>query len=107
MDWYGKRELTTREWRVVQLVAKAMKNPEIAQVMGTTNNMVKNYLKVIFDKTGMNTRLELALWYVKLREERRTHGEHAGNVGAGVRGGVSAAVGSKAGGQRARAASAH
>jgi DNA-binding NarL/FixJ family response regulator len=40
-----------------------MKNKEIAEVIGTTENVVKNYLRVIYDETGMNTRLELALWY--------------------------------------------
>jgi len=31
--------------------------------MGTTEQMVKNHLRVIFDKTGMDSRLELALWF--------------------------------------------
>jgi len=41
-----------------------MTNKEIAKDAGTTENMVKNYLRVIFDKTGMFSRLELALWNV-------------------------------------------
>jgi len=41
-----------------------LKNSEIAAIVGNTEYVLKNYLKAIFDKTGMWTRLELALWYV-------------------------------------------
>ena len=61
------KALTAREKRITVLVAQGLKNDEIAGIIGTTENMIKNYLKTIFDKTGMWTRLELALWYVKRR----------------------------------------
>ena len=37
-------------------------NREIGQNIGTTEQVVKNYLRVIFDKLGVWSRLELALY---------------------------------------------
>jgi len=45
-----------------------MKNREVAEAIGTTEHVVKNYLRVIYDKLGLWNRVELALWY----ESRRT-----------------------------------
>ena len=56
--------LTEKEWRIIELVSEGLKSKEIASLIGTTEHVSKNYLRVIFDKTGMSTRLELALWYV-------------------------------------------
>jgi len=54
--------LTELEREVVDLVTLGLTNPQVALKIGTTEVMVKNYMKSIFDKTGMDTRLELALW---------------------------------------------
>jgi DNA-binding NarL/FixJ family response regulator len=61
----ASRLLTAKQWAITKLVADGLKNKEIARKLGTTENMVKNYLRAIFDKTGMWSRLELALWFVK------------------------------------------
>jgi len=37
-------------------------NPEIALAMGTTEQVIKNHLRNVFDKLGVWTRLELALY---------------------------------------------
>jgi DNA-binding NarL/FixJ family response regulator len=60
--------LTQKEEQITALVVKGMKNHDIAQIIGTTTNMIKNSLRVIFDKTGTWSRLELALWYLKGNE---------------------------------------
>ncbi len=39
-----------------------MKNKEIAQRVGTTEQVVKNYLRKVYDKLGVADRLELALF---------------------------------------------
>ena len=57
--------LTAKENKITALVALGLKNEEIARMIGTTTNMIKNYLRGIFDKTGTWSRLELALWYVR------------------------------------------
>ena len=66
---YGKRTPSEREQRVIELVAQGLKNREVANEIGTTEHVVKNYLRVIYDKLGLWNRVELALWY-----EARKHG---------------------------------
>ena len=61
---YGTRVPSEREQRVIELVAQGLKNCEVAKEIGTTEHVVKNYLRVIYDKLGMWNRVELALWYV-------------------------------------------
>jgi two-component system nitrate/nitrite response regulator NarL len=61
---YGTRIPSEREQRVIELVAQGLKNREVADEIGTTEHVVKNYLRVIYDKLGMWNRVELALWYV-------------------------------------------
>lgn len=53
-----------------------MKNRDVADAIGTTEHVVKNYLRVIYDKLGLWNRVELALWY----ESRR----HDGGLQSGV-----------------------
>lgn len=68
---YGTLAPSKREETVIQLVAEGLKNREVADAMGTTENMVKNHLRAIFDKLGFWNRVELALWYESHRRERR------------------------------------
>jgi DNA-binding NarL/FixJ family response regulator len=63
-------KLTVREQKVTALVAEGHKNKEIASILGTTENMIKNYIRVLLDKTGNWSRLELALWQLKREQER-------------------------------------
>ena len=65
---YGNRVPSEREQRVIQLVAQGMKNREVAEAIGTTEHVVKNYLRVIYDKLGLWNRVELALWYESRRD---------------------------------------
>jgi len=66
---YGKRVPNERERRVIELVAQGLKNSEVAEAIGTTEHVVKNYLRVIYDKLGLWNRVELALWYEARRHE--------------------------------------
>jgi DNA-binding NarL/FixJ family response regulator len=66
---YGTRTPSEREQRVIALVAQGLKNSEVAEVIGTTEHVVKNYLRVIYDKLGLWNRVELALWYEARRYE--------------------------------------
>jgi len=62
-DRYGSRIPSEREHRVIQLVADGLKNNEVAEILGISEHVVKNYLRVIYDKLGLWNRVELALWY--------------------------------------------
>jgi DNA-binding NarL/FixJ family response regulator len=54
--------LTVKEVQVATLVWEGLTNREIAVVIGTTEQVVKNYLRNTFDKLGVWSRLELALY---------------------------------------------
>jgi DNA-binding NarL/FixJ family response regulator len=54
--------LETKELKIVSLLVQGMKNKEIADRFNTTEQVVKNVLRGIFDKTGVSDRLELALF---------------------------------------------
>ncbi len=56
-----------REEQVIQLVAEGLKNREVADAIGIKEHVVKNYLRVIYDKLGLWNRVELALWYQSRR----------------------------------------
>lgn len=58
-----------REQRVIELVAQGLKNREVADEIGTTEHVIKNYLRSIYDKLGLWNRVELALWYEARRHE--------------------------------------
>jgi len=64
---YGNRVPSAREHRVIELEAQGLKNRDVAQAIGTTEHVVKNYLRVIYDKLGLWNRVELALWYESRR----------------------------------------
>jgi DNA-binding NarL/FixJ family response regulator len=57
-----KVQLTPKETVIVSCVTQGMKNKEIAVRVGTTEQVVKNYLRKVYDKLGVADRLELALY---------------------------------------------
>ncbi len=57
-----KVQLTPKESLIVSCVTQGMKNKEIALRVGTTEQVVKNYLRKVYDKLGVADRLELALF---------------------------------------------
>lgn len=57
-----KVQLTPKEALIVSCVTQGMKNKEIALRVGTTEQVVKNYLRKVYDKLGVADRLELALY---------------------------------------------
>ena len=64
-DTVGARvrdRLTPREMQIVALIVQGCKNKDIAAQLGTKEQVVKNYLRSIYDKTGVSDRLELALF---------------------------------------------
>jgi DNA-binding NarL/FixJ family response regulator len=70
---YGKRTPSEREQLVIELVAQGLKNREVADAIGTTEHVIKNYLRSIYDKLGLWNRVELALWYEARRHEITAH----------------------------------
>jgi DNA-binding CsgD family transcriptional regulator len=54
--------LSDKEMLIISGVTQGLKNKDIAQEVGTTEQVVKNYLRKIYDKLGVMDRLELALY---------------------------------------------
>ncbi len=63
----SKSRLTDKEMLIVSYVTQGMRNKEIAREIGTTEQVVKNYLRKVYDKLGVSDRLELALYCVHHR----------------------------------------
>ncbi len=59
--------LTPKEMQIVALIVQGCKNKEIATQLGTKEQVIKNYLRGIYDKIGVSDRLELALFTIHHR----------------------------------------
>ncbi len=64
--------------QIVALIAQGLKNKAIATQLGTKEQVIKNYLRVIYDKTGVSDRLELAIFTL----HHRVLAEAAAKVGS-------------------------
>ena len=69
-DMIGARvrdRLTPKEIQIVALIVQGCKNKLIATQLNTKEQVIKNYLRSIYDKTGVSDRLELALFTIHHR----------------------------------------
>ena len=57
--------LTSRQMQIVGQVVRGLRNREIGSSLSISEETVKHHLTRIFDKTGVSTRLELALLAVR------------------------------------------
>ncbi len=79
-DTVGARvrdRLTPKEIQIVALIVQGCKNKDIANQLGTKEQVIKNYLRGIYDKTGVSDRLELALFTI----HHKVLAEAAANAG--------------------------
>jgi len=74
--------LTPKEMRIVALIVQGCKNREIAIRLKTTEQVIKNYLRSIYDKTGVSDRLELALFTIHHRVLAAAAAEVGSKLGA-------------------------
>ena len=56
--------LTPRELEVVTCIVEGCSNKDVAKQFGISEETVKRHLSNVFDKTGVSTRLELALFAI-------------------------------------------
>jgi len=80
----GSRILKQRDERIIDLVSQGLKNKEIAREIGTTEHVVKNYIREIYDKVGMWNRVELALWHVSRHPAKAIEDDPAVNSAASI-----------------------
>ena len=70
--------LTPKEMQIVALIVQGCKNKDIAIQLNCKEQVIKNYLRSIYDKTGVSDRLELALFTL----HHRIMAEAAAKVGS-------------------------
>ena len=54
--------MTEKEIQIAIHVWEGLTNREISRIAGTTEQVIKNHLRSIFDKLGVWSRLELAMY---------------------------------------------
>ena len=57
-----REHLTPKEIQIAILVWEGMTNREIGKIVGTTEQVIKSHLRSTFDKLGVWSRLELAMY---------------------------------------------
>jgi DNA-binding NarL/FixJ family response regulator len=66
-DLTPAQKLTARELQIVGAVVEGAANKDIGQQFGLSEQTVKNHLSHIYDKLGVSSRLELALYAIHHR----------------------------------------
>jgi len=67
----GMGRLTPRETKVVQLLTDGMSTREISHTLKVSEHTIRNYLSVIYEKLGVSSRVELALYAVTREDLNR------------------------------------
>ncbi len=57
-----RERLTQKEIQIAILVWEGLTNREIGRIVGTSEQVIKNHLRSTFDKVGVWSRLELAMY---------------------------------------------
>lgn len=52
------KDLSSRELQVLQLIVKGHSNKEVGSILGVAENTVKNHVKMILEKLGVNDRTQ-------------------------------------------------
>ncbi|HTW31963.1 MAG TPA: LuxR C-terminal-related transcriptional regulator [Candidatus Sulfotelmatobacter sp.] len=57
-----REHLSEKEIQIATLVWEGLTNNEIGRIIGTSEQVIKNHLRSTFDKLGVWSRLELAMY---------------------------------------------
>lgn len=56
----ARLKISPKERSIISCIAQGYRNKEIAALLNTSEQVIKNHLRVIYDKTGVSSRVELA-----------------------------------------------
>ena len=73
--------LSPKELAIITCITQGKRNKEIAYQLGTTEQVIKNYLRKVYDKLGVSDRLELAL-YCLHNQVHKNYGEAGDSAAA-------------------------
>ena len=62
---YEAKDISEKEYEVIQLVAEGFSNKEIAQKLFLSEGTVRNYLSTILENLELRDRTQLAIFYLK------------------------------------------
>jgi len=60
----SKEKFFEREMEIVRLIARGLSNKDIARELHLTEGTVKNYISSILNKTGLEHRTQIAIYYL-------------------------------------------
>ena len=78
-----RERLTQKEIQIALLVWQGLTNREIGKIVGTTEQVIKNHLRSTFDKLGVWSRLELAMYVASHGGQNWASGNEASPLAAG------------------------
>jgi DNA-binding NarL/FixJ family response regulator len=78
-----RERLTQKEIQIALLVWQGLTNREIGKIVGTTEQVIKNHLRSTFDKLGVWSRLELAMYVASHGGQNWALGSEAPQPAAG------------------------
>lgn len=64
-DGIDRSKFTERELEVMSKIAEGLTNKEISKKLFISEGTVKNYITSILDKTGLDHRTQIAIYYIK------------------------------------------
>jgi DNA-binding NarL/FixJ family response regulator len=70
-DPKNQPRLSTKELTIIFHISQGKRNKEIAFQLGTSEQVIKNYLRKIYEKLGVSDRLELALYCLHHQLDKR------------------------------------
>ncbi|HEY1766025.1 MAG TPA: response regulator transcription factor [Terracidiphilus sp.] len=81
--------LSPKELSIIACITQGKRNKEIAFQLGTTEQVVKNYLRKIYDKLGVSDRLELALYCLHHQIHKKAKEQDGSTIAKAVTNGSS------------------
>lgn len=70
-------QLTQRESEVLELIARGLRNSEVATQMGIASTTVAGYIKIIYRKLGIGSRAEAAWHAARMISKRDVHSDRS------------------------------
>lgn len=75
MSKIDKEKFTQRELDIMRLISEGLSNKEIAQTLFITEGTTKNYITSILDKTSLDHRTQIAIYYLKGSVQKKSEDE--------------------------------
>lgn len=72
--------MNERQRRLTSLIAQGLSNKAIAEKEGSTVQVIKNYLREVYDIAGVDGRLELAIAYTQRKMEEQEAAQQAERI---------------------------